>query len=908
MIKLLKVLYPKAKRGLALVLVIALVMMDTCPIYAGNTEEGCLELTKENLSDPDNYKSGWYKSWGGEYEDAGSGLCSTKYYIVRDDEYIININNSNISMDISEYDQNKEWTKHNDKIYDGSTFTKQSTTKYIMITFYSTVWGVDLVELLENGLEIEFVSTKEEEEQEQEAAEPIISKERLSNPDNYIYGWYKSWGGEYETTNDSACTEDYLKVVEDRYYVYYNDSRVVLAISEYDADKNWLKYSEIYSSGSTFTKQADTEYVMITIFSSVWGVDPMTLLEYGLEIDFSTTVKSDYQTEAEVDFDEADFAKVDNWKAGTYSSSTGGYGIDTSMLCYGSYIKVDDDNFIVNLPDGYLRMNIIELDSGGNVVDSNDYSSGQHWQKGDDTEKIAITMYTYGKSTNYTIEEYKAFINDNSDIGLVRYSPSYTTGSNMKELTASQFVKNMNVGWNLGNSLDAKGDINSRGEDAQLDQELGWGNPYVAKSLIDYVAQSGFNTIRIPVTWYYNTYTDSDGNLHVGQKWLERVQEVVDYAMANDMYVIINSHHDQPIFYAGVSEDEIEQVLLDAGNLWQDVAEYFKDYDEHLIFESYNEIDNLALSWNYSDTAADQMNRMNQVFVDTVRGTGGNNAERILMVPTLLDGYGENFYNAFVLPADTAQDKLVVTVHSYAAEFNQDLEGLFTSIEEFSDSINAPIIIGEFGTTNDYFLSDYRTAHASNFVGRAAEHGIKCIWWDNGSNYAIVDRRNLAGSDTAMIKALMEGANGVAYEVTDELVYDDIAYFTRVMPNLTTGELENLYWGTLTTTPNDSGIPVTAGDKCMINLTTLGEAQDLWLQRILFYDEEGNYLSGQELQMLTYIFEVPENAAYMKISLNSAYRSVQLSQYTEYLSNGDLKLTISTPKGDNVRTVQLKIK
>lgn len=137
-------------------------------------------------------------------------------------------------------------------------------------------------------------------------------------------------------------------------------------------------------------------------------------------------------------------------------------------------------------------------------------------------------------------------------------------------------MQKMNVGWTLDNSLDSKCDKNNRGADRNLKQELNWGNPYVTKDLIDYVAQCGFNTIRIPVTWYYNTGVDEKGRLYIGQEWLARVQEVVDYALANQMYVILNSHHDQPILYAGVSETEMQQVLAKSQSLWQQIATYFK--------------------------------------------------------------------------------------------------------------------------------------------------------------------------------------------------------------------------------------------------------------------------------------------------------------------------------------------
>jgi aryl-phospho-beta-D-glucosidase BglC (GH1 family) len=961
--------YSKAKRGLALMLIVVLVIMDTRPVYAQKeiseteiatedeteteaetvteieteteaeteteieteaeteneveteteiavlsaseeVDDTSVELTKENLSNPDNYMYGWYKSWGGTYATATSSLCSTKYYRVTEDEYIVNISDSRITMDISEYDQNQKWLKHSDKITDGSTFAKQSATEYIMITIRSSVWGVNLLSLLEDGLWVEFVSPKEEEtiEDIEEIDGSSLVKENLSNPDNYIYGWYKSWGGTYDTSTSMICSKDYYKATADTYYIYINDSRIMLNISEYDADKKWLKHTDKIYNGSTFTKQEKTEYIMLSLSSTVWGVKPMTLMENGLEIEFMTTPKDASELDVVVDIANADFANTDNWKAGTYSSQTGAFGIDTTKICYAYYLKVESVPYIVSLPDGYLKMNIIEIDDEGNVVKNTDLNSGQKWEKNEATSKIGITVYATQNTSSYNASVYKELIKAYSQFGLIKYQPAYTASGSMSNLTATAFVKAMNVGWNLGNSLDSKGDSEKRGEDAQLKQELNWGNPYITKDLIDYVAQSGFNTIRIPVTWYYNTYTDENGNLHAGQKWLERVQEVVDYAMANDMYVILNTHHEQPILYAGVSDEEMAQVIADAENLWLDIAEYFKDYDEHLIFESYNEIDNTAKSWNYSDTAAAQMNQMNQVFVDAVRSTGGNNANRILMVPTLLDGTGDNYYNAFTMPTDTATDRIVVTVHEYTKVFNQDVEGFFGGLEQFSNTIGAPIIVGEFGTTSSYPLEDFRTAQASNFVARAAEHGIKCIWWDNGSDYAIVDRRNLSGSDTAMINALMDGAKGIAYEVTDELVYDDISYYELLMPNLTTGSLEKQYWGTLTTCPDNGAIPVKAGDNCMITLTTLGDAADIWLQRIVFYDAEGNYISGKELQRRTYIFEVPENAAYMRVSMNSAYRTITLKEYTSYLSAGDLKLGISIPTNDNVKQVKLMVK
>ena len=147
----------------------------------------------------------------------------------------------------------------------------------------------------------------------------------------------------------------------------------------------------------------------------------------------------------------------------------------------------------------------------------------------------------------------------------------------------------------------------------------------------------------------------------------------------------------------------IQMCIRDSSqSLWQQIATYFKDYDEHLIFEGFNEIDNIEKSWNYSALAADQMNRMNQIFVTTVRQTGGNNASRILLVPTLLDGTSADILQAFVLPQDTISNRLIVQVHFYTKKYNQDIESDFAQLEAFSDRIGAPVVIGEFGTTSSY--------------------------------------------------------------------------------------------------------------------------------------------------------------------------------------------------------------
>lgn len=612
-----------------------------------------------------------------------------------------------------------------------------------------------------------------------------------------------------------------------------------------------------------------------------------------------------------------------NYRVGWYKSWGGAYEAESGGICSTGYYEVTDSEYQIYISDSRITISISEYDSSGKWLKYNSsLQNGASFKKQSNTRYITIGL----KSLTWGVNIYGLFQQglqihilkkgENLEKAIEAYNRSNNKGIEaqakndlqfdtiMDDMTAEGFMKKMNVGWNLGNSLDSKASVSNRGCDANLKQELNWGNPYVTKELIDYVAACGFNTIRIPVTWYYNSYIDENGNLRIGQNWLARVEEVVRYALANNMYVILNSHHDQQIFYAGVTDEEMTQVLKNVNGLWKDVAEYFECYDEHLIFEAYNEVDNLQLSWNYGDLAAAQVNQMNQVFVDTVRATGGNNTKRILMIPTLLDGTDSRILNAFTLPKDSAKNRLIVQVHSYSQKFHQGLESNMEELEKLSDRIGVPVLIGEFGTNNSYALPELRTFHASNFVARAAEHGIKCIWWDNGSNYAIINRRDFASSNAEMIQALLTGAQGYAYFVEEEKIFNNASQFELKMPNLQTGAVEEQYWGTIITglieIPQDTVY-------CALSLKAVGEASDLWLQRVVFYDEDKNFLGGKELQKGDYACEKPENAEYMRVSINSPFRSTKMEQYSRYLRQGLLELRSYSVSFSNISPKQLII-
>lgn len=466
------------------------------------------------------------------------------------------------------------------------------------------------------------------------------------------------------------------------------------------------------------------------------------------------------------------------------------------------------------------------------------------------------------------------------------------------------FVQTMNVGWNLGDSLDSY--YTDCGYDANPKQEERWGNPAVTQELIDYVASLGFNTIRIPITWFYNSGRDDNDRLIVGEQWLRRVHEVIDYAVANDMYIIMNTMHDSQQFFRCGVEDEIEwqRVQQDAEDLWRQIAISFAEYDERLVFEAYNEIDNAVTGFTYSELSAEQMNTLNQIFVTTVRETGGNNTERILMVPTLFDSTRTNVMDAFVLPDDVIADRIVVTVHSYESEFDQDIEWKFETIEGFSNSINAPVVIGEFGARDDYALIEWREEFTSNYIARAAKHGIKCCIWDDGYHWKLIDRYEFSQTNMEMIQAIFEGVAGKAYRVeqNDKLILDNIDDFYFGSMDLKTGTIqlvdyEYKYWATLTTrTVENQFHEIREGNYICVSMTTRGEAVNFWIYYICFLDKDHNPISykvGKDILHHFLCAEIPEGAKYFVVNTYDPYNNHKLEQIQQYMEQDDLEMRIT---------------
>ena len=344
--------------------------------------------------------------------------------------------------------------------------------------------------------------------------------------------------------------------------------------------------------------------------------------------------------------------------------------------------------------------------------------------------------------------------------------------------TPQQLLDKMGIGWNLGNSFDvqASGDYS----------ETMWGNPKTTKEMIEFVHDQGFSSIRIPVTWGYHM----DSSHKISASFMARVKEVVDYAYNDGMYVIINIHHDNDIRYDSTnfffpSSTYKAQSETFVKSVWTQVSEAFKDYDEHLVFETLNEprLIGSSVEWwfDYNNPpseaaqAIDIINTLNQDAVDVIRASGGNNKTRLIMCP----GYAASrigiYAPSFKLPNDSS--KMVgVSVHayepydfamngdtqySYDSNMQKTLADIFSELTQFLSKKGYAAYIGEFGATIKNNDAE-RCKWAEDYTAKAKAAGIPVFLWDNNAfstgweNYGLIDRANLTVKSPAYFESLMK--------------------------------------------------------------------------------------------------------------------------------------------------------
>ncbi len=334
----------------------------------------------------------------------------------------------------------------------------------------------------------------------------------------------------------------------------------------------------------------------------------------------------------------------------------------------------------------------------------------------------------------------------------------------MQDITSMELVSNMKIGWNLGNTMDATG---GKG----LSSETSWGAPVTTQEMIDEVLAQGFNVIRIPITWQGHFGEGPD--YIIDEEWLNRVQEIVDYAYYRGAYVIINMHHEDWHFPSEENKEAASEILR---ALWTQIANRFIDYNERLIFEGLNEPRKKGTEWEWNGGDAEGqavVNHFMQVFVDTVRATGGNNELRHLMICGYAASSSEMPMRAIEIPDD---DKIIVSVHAYTPydfalnttgtsewKYTTEIDQLMAKINIIFVSKGIPVIIGEFGALNKDNEQD-RATWAKVYLTTAVNADIPCVWWDNsafngsGENFGLIDRKKLTWPYPDLLRALLDNA------------------------------------------------------------------------------------------------------------------------------------------------------
>lgn len=349
------------------------------------------------------------------------------------------------------------------------------------------------------------------------------------------------------------------------------------------------------------------------------------------------------------------------------------------------------------------------------------------------------------------------------------------------ETEAIRFVKQLGVGWNLGNTFDATNDGYVKDD---LTIESYWCGIKTPEAIFDTIKEAGYSTVRIPISWH--NHVDKDFNIN--EPWLNRVAEVVDWALDRDLFVIINIHHDNEKGYLYPSDEQYETAEKYITAIWSQVAAKFADRGDHLIFESMNEprLKGTNIEWWFSNTdqkglaAAENINKLNQVFVNTVRAAGGENATRYLMVPGYCASPNYVLADFFRLPEDTIADHLIVSAHAYTPyAFALDLKGTDTftldnigfksEITTFMTSLfvkyvknGVPVVIGEFGALNKRGNLQDRVDFTAFYVANASARCIPAIWWDNhnftggGEQFGILDRKTAQWAHPEIVEAMIK--------------------------------------------------------------------------------------------------------------------------------------------------------
>lgn len=328
--------------------------------------------------------------------------------------------------------------------------------------------------------------------------------------------------------------------------------------------------------------------------------------------------------------------------------------------------------------------------------------------------------------------------------------------------TSVDFVKNMGMGWNLGNTLDATN--NNTTSNQGLDSETYWGQPYTTQKMIKAVRAAGFKTIRIPVSWHNHILSKSDTTYTIDSEWMSRVKTIVDWAINEGMCVIINVHHDNMAasvisgnksYGYALSTDLNVQKTSKAflSSVWTQIATTFASYDEKLVFEVLNEprdVDGEVWGnewWCNTAAAYTCLTDYEQTCIDAIRAVSGNESRYIMVPGYAASGSDKTELKCYTMPTDSTPNKLILSAHAYSpyafamydgtnhtsftSKNASELTTMFNYLKENYTDKGIGVVMGETSATNKGNLSA-RESWATDYYTKATAAGIPVVLWDNG--------------------------------------------------------------------------------------------------------------------------------------------------------------------------------
>lgn len=378
--------------------------------------------------------------------------------------------------------------------------------------------------------------------------------------------------------------------------------------------------------------------------------------------------------------------------------------------------------------------------------------------------------------------------------------PAVASGNNneMRDISTMELVQDMGIGINLGNTFESSGDwIAQWGDGTPNSYETAWGSPTVTKELIQGYADAGFGVVRVPVAW--SNMMANDGSYKINPDYMSRVQQVVDWILDEDMYVILNLHWDGG-WLEKLPEDH-DNVMAKYSAIWEQVSAEFSMYDDHLMFEAQNEELGWGTLWNQWSGSTDgkaesygYVNEVNQTFVNIVRNSGGNNPERHL----LISGYNTDITLTcdplFKMPDDPA-GRMALSVHYYTpagfaileedadwgkASSTWGTEAEIAELERNMDSLKntftekgIPVIIGEYGCPKkNKEPESVRKFITSVCEASVSRNGICPVLWDITDLH--YDRTSFKMTDEELGKQLLEIRDKYFKKDTPDTISGDV--------------------------------------------------------------------------------------------------------------------------------------